>query len=162
MPSKKTTLHKTHNPLSLNIREKMVQLLQDRLADSIDLQVQLKVAHWNVKGHNFQAIHELFDKVHGELGTIVDATAERLVSLGGQTHATVQNVAKQTTLTPYHTDITKSSDHIEAVSKALAEFAAKLHKSIEEAKDDRVTEDLFIGQLRTIDHYLWFVESHGM
>jgi len=53
----------TRNDLPANTRTKVIELLNARLADAIDLGAQTKHAHWNVKGPNFIALHELFDKV---------------------------------------------------------------------------------------------------
>ncbi|MGF1573042.1 MAG: DNA starvation/stationary phase protection protein Dps [Sumerlaeia bacterium] len=159
---KKPTQNKTKNPLPSKTRETIIQLLEKRLADASDLQAQIKVAHWNVKGPSFIALHELFDKIYGDVAEMVDDLAERLVSLGGQTQATVQHTAKLTSLVPYPTEITKGEDHVEAVSTVLAQYAANLQESIDAADDadDSVTEDLLIGHLATIDQYIWFVEAH--
>jgi starvation-inducible DNA-binding protein len=154
---------KTLNPLPEATRTVMVEILQARLVDALDLQNQVKLAHWNVKGPNFIALHELFDELHEEMEGIVDDFAERLVILGGLVTATVQNLAKYTSLAHYPTEATASAAHVAAISQALADFAAKLHEAIEVADevDDAVTEDLFIGHLATVDKYLWFVESHA-
>lgn len=79
---RKTSTH-TRNSLPEKIRIEMAALLQDRLADSIDLMMQAKQAHWNVKGPNFIALHELFDKVYADTGKYMDEMAERIVQLGG-------------------------------------------------------------------------------
>jgi len=60
-------MFKTKNDLSEEIRAKAVELLNARLADCIDLQTQTKQAHWNVKGLNFIALHELFDGINEEV-----------------------------------------------------------------------------------------------
>lgn len=44
-------------------------LLNQHLADVLDLGLQAKQAHWNVKGPHFIALYELFDKVAEELGS---------------------------------------------------------------------------------------------
>jgi len=36
-------------------------MLNRRLADAIDLQLQSRQAYWNVKGPNFMSLRELFD-----------------------------------------------------------------------------------------------------
>src|SRR5215467_14281493 len=76
-------MFKTRNDLSEEIRAKAVELLNARLADCIDLRTQTKQAHWNVKGPNFIALHELFDKINEEVEDYVDDIAERAVQLGG-------------------------------------------------------------------------------
>jgi starvation-inducible DNA-binding protein len=75
-------MFKTKNDLSEGTRAKVVELLNARLADCIDLQTQTKEAHWNVKGPNFIALHELFDKINEEVEDYVDDIAERAVQLG--------------------------------------------------------------------------------
>jgi starvation-inducible DNA-binding protein len=56
-------MYKTKIDLSEKVRRNVVVILNDRLAEAIDLQSQVKQAHWNVKGPNFIALHELFDKI---------------------------------------------------------------------------------------------------
>src|SRR6201993_5007366 len=76
-------MFRTKNDLSEATRSKAVNLLNARLADAIDLQTQTKHAHWNVKGPNFIALHELFDKINEDVEDYVDDIAERAVQLGG-------------------------------------------------------------------------------
>ena len=86
----KTKMHKTMNPISENIRGSMVELLQTHLATAVDITYQTKQAHWNVKGMNFIAVHELFDDLHEETEEYVDTIAERLTAIGGQAHGTAE------------------------------------------------------------------------
>jgi starvation-inducible DNA-binding protein len=90
-------LFKTKNDLSEEIRDKAVELLNARLADGKDLQTQVKHAHWNVKGPNFIALHELFDGINEEVEDYVDDIAERAVQPGGVAEGTARMVVKQST-----------------------------------------------------------------
>lgn len=47
----------TRNTLSENIRAQSIGLLNKHLVAAIDLQAQVKQAHWNVRGPGFIAIH---------------------------------------------------------------------------------------------------------
>src|SRR5579862_6301655 len=76
----------TRNDLPAGTRTKIIELLNARLADAIDLGAQTKHAHWNVKGPNFIALHELFDKIYSEVSEDVDMIAERIMQLGGSAH----------------------------------------------------------------------------
>src|SRR5213078_3957500 len=76
---RRLTMFKTKNDLSETTRGKAIELLNARLADAIDLQTQTKQAHWNVKGPNFIALHELFDKINEDVEDYVDSLAERAV-----------------------------------------------------------------------------------
>lgn len=153
---------KTRNDLAENTRGAMINLLQARLADALDLSTQTKQAHWNVKGPHFKGLHELFDEVHEHVDAAVDLIAERLVALGGIAEGTARVVAKRSTLDEYPLDIQAGTDHIEAVAHALSTFGKAIRKSIDEAGEagDQDTADLFTEVSRQADKDLWMVEAH--
>jgi starvation-inducible DNA-binding protein len=91
----------THNTLSENIRVKSVDLLNRHLAAAIDLHLQVKQAHWNVRGPAFIAVHELFDKVADTVEDYSDTLAERAAALGGTAQGTVQVAVERSFLVPY-------------------------------------------------------------
>ena len=68
----------------------VVKLLNARLADAIDLSLQAKQAHWNVKGPHFIALHELFDKVAEHAEEHVDAMAVGLAQFGKAARAAIE------------------------------------------------------------------------
>jgi starvation-inducible DNA-binding protein len=154
-------MFKTKNDLSEAIRTKVIALLNTRLADAIDLQTQSKQAHWNVKGPNFIALHELFDKVNEDVEDYVDDLAERVVQLGGVAEGTARVVAKRSTLSEYPAAVDGRS-HVEALSSALAAFGKSARKAIVESNElgDLDTADLFTEISRGTDKWLWFVEAH--
>jgi starvation-inducible DNA-binding protein len=155
-------MHQTKNDLSLDIRTKATNLLNARLADAIDLTLQGKQAHWNVKGPQFIALHELFDKVVESAEDWVDDLAERVVALGGVAEGTLTVVGKKTTLAAYPLDIVDGREHVDALSSALAKFGKGIRAAIDEADKlgDKDTADLFTGISRDSDKYLWFLEAH--
>jgi starvation-inducible DNA-binding protein len=155
-------MNPTKNDLSAKKRAAVAELLNERLADLLDLQLQAKQAHWNVKGPQFIALHELFDSVAEELEDYVDDTAERIVALGGRAEGTVQALAKRSKLTAYPLDITDGRDHVEALSTALATAGKAVRAAIDQANEfgDADTADLFTGVSRGLDKKLWFVEAH--
>ena len=152
----------TRNDLPARVREQVAELLNARLADAIDLGAQSKYAHWNVKGPNFIALHELFDKVAESIEEQIDTLAERITALGGRAHGTIAAVSRTSTLRPYPEEIAEGLAHVEALSAALADHGAKLRAAIEAADrlGDADTADLFTGISRETDKYLWFLEAH--
>jgi starvation-inducible DNA-binding protein len=154
---------KTKNDLPAKARTEMIDLLNARLSDAIDLELQTKQAHWNVKGPNFIALHELFDKLAEEVEEHIDEIAERAVQLGGTAYGTVQAVQSSTQLQPYPTDIVDSDAHVAALSDAYAAFAKSVRAAIETADkvEDKGTSDLFTQISRNADKALWFIESHA-
>jgi starvation-inducible DNA-binding protein len=156
------TLHPTRNDLPAAARAKVAALLNQSLALALDTQLAAKQAHWNVKGPQFIALHELFDKVHGVIVEAVDELAERCVQLGGQAQGTLQAVAKASTLKPYPAHISAGVDHVRALSDRLAAFGAHLRRNIDASAGlgDMDTADLYTELSREADKYLWFVEAH--
>lgn len=155
-------MHNTKIDIAKDKREKLVAILNQRLADAADLKSQAKQAHWNVKGMNFIALHELFDRVATELDPMVDDIAERVTTLGGTALGTVRVAAQNSTLAEYPLEITDGPDHVEALSNALADFGKKVRADIDATDElgDADTADLFTGISRSIDKLLWFVEAH--
>ena len=152
----------TKNDLPLGTRTAAVELLNARLADAIDLGTQVKHAHWNVKGPNFIALHELFDKVAESVEDQIDTVAERVTALGGTARGTLAAVARGTSLKPYPEEISDGLAHVEALSTVLADFGRKVRAAIEESAKmgDADTSDLFTGISRETDKTLWFLEAH--
>lgn len=155
-------MHKTKNDLPQDVREQITEILNARLADAIDLKSQAKQAHWNVKGMNFIALHELFDQVATDVETHIDDVAERITTLGGTALGTVRVAASKTTLSEYPLEITDGSSHVEALSTALADFGKVVRANIDVTNDlgDADTADLLTGISRSIDKFTWFVEAH--
>jgi starvation-inducible DNA-binding protein len=115
-------MYPTKNDLPEATRARVVELLNSRLADGIDLQTQMKQAHWNVKGPNFIALHELFDKVYEDVQDYVDLIGERVVQLGGIAQGTARSVAQRSQQKEYPQGLSSGRDHVEAVANALAMF----------------------------------------
>ena len=113
-------MQQTHNTLSETIREQAVALLNKHLAAAIDLQGQLKQAHWNVRGPTFIAVHELFDKVAGDAADYADLLAERAAALGGVAEGTIQVASANSFLVPYPLRIADEKQHLFAVAATLA------------------------------------------
>ena len=152
----------TKNDLSEDVRIKSIELLNARLADVIDLATQIKQAHWNVKGPNFIALHELFDKINEDVEDYVDEIAERAVQLGGVAEGTARIAAKRSSLGEYPRNAVDGRSHVDALSSVLATFGKSARLAINTANDfgDLDTADLFTEISRGIDKWLWFVEAH--
>lgn len=158
-----TKMFKSKNPTSMEIREQVCEMLNARLADSIDLHYQSKQAHWNVKGDDFYQLHLLFDQIAEATEEYIDLIAERITQLGGTANGTVRDSAKNSSLPEYPHDIYDGDSHVEAMSTALATFATNVKQNAEDADDikDMGTNDMLVEIMRGVDKYLWFVEAHN-
>ena len=94
-------MHPTKNDLPEAARSKVCELLNVRLAEAIDLGLQAKQAHWNVRGPSFHSLHELFDEIATGVRKHADEVAERVAQLGGVAEGTLAAVKKRTRLAEY-------------------------------------------------------------
>jgi starvation-inducible DNA-binding protein len=162
-PAEAPKMYETENDISKERRTELNALLNQRLADAVDLQMQMKQAHWNVKGPSFIGLHELFDKVAQSVEGYVDQIAERIAQLGGIAEGTVRLAASRTRLPEYPLEIAEGMEHVEGVARALSTFGKEARSTIDEANalDDADTADLFTEISRGTDQWLWFVEAHS-
>ncbi len=153
---------KTRNNLKSNAKKVSIEILNARLADGIDLALLTKQAHWNIKGPNFIAVHEMIDGFRGEIDTHVDTMAERVVQLGGTALGTTQTVAAASKLAAYPTDIYNSKDHLGALAERYGTAANLVREAIDQTDEagDADTADIFTAYSRTLDKALWFLEAH--
>jgi len=153
---------KTHNDVSSNSKSISIAILNERLADAIDLALLTKQAHWNIKGPQFIALHEMIDGFRTDLDEHIDTMAERVVQLGGTAIGITQAVAHSTTLTPYPTDIYAAGDHLVALTERYAKVASAVRAAIDKTDNagDVDTADLFTSFSRALDKNLWFLEAH--
>ena len=157
-----TRAYPTKNDLPEAGRLEAIGLLNQRLADCIDLQTQCKQAHWNVKGPTFIALHKLFDEINEDVEGYVDLIAERVVQLGGIAEGTVGVVADRSTLVDYPLALATGAEHVAALSDALAAFGRTARVGIEEMNEleDADSADILTEISRGVDKWLWFVEAH--
>ncbi|WP_439576349.1 DNA starvation/stationary phase protection protein Dps [Elioraea sp.] len=155
-------MHKTRNDLAANARKSVSALLNARVADLIDLQLALKHAHWNVKGPNFIALHELFDEMVDSYDAHVDDMAERITALGGTAMGSVQAVEKATSLDPFPGDLFDGMKMVEALAERTAALAKSVRKGIDETDEagDADAADILTALSRQLDKNLWFLEAH--
>ena len=123
-------MYETSNDLASTTRRSAVEVLNEHLADAIDLQLQAKQAHWNIKGPNFVGLHELFDRVAAQSAEYSDLIAERAVALGGIARGTLQAVSEQSQLREYPLDVGDWRAHVRAMQDALATFGRGARKAI--------------------------------
>ena len=153
----------TRNDLPEGVRDQIATLLNERLADAVDLATQAKQAHWNVKGPQFIALHKLFDDVHAAIGEYADLLAERVVQLGGVAEGTARIAAERSGLAEYPLVMADGADHVNVLADALGQFGARMRRAIDETDDlgDSGSADICTEIARGVDKWLWFVEAHA-
>lgn len=151
----------TGKKIAENNAKQIIDLLNQNLANTLDLKLQAKQAHWNVQGASFIALHELFDKVASEVDEYADMQAERIVQLGGIAKGTLQAIAVSS-LKAYPIHLQNAQDHVAALTSALAAVADTSRQLIDmtDDLDDKVTADMCTEIARGLDKLKWFVEAN--
>jgi starvation-inducible DNA-binding protein len=158
----KSKTYGTRIDLAAEVREQMIALLNQQLADIFDLYSQTKQAHWNVKGPEFFQLHEMFDKLGEDVEEYVDLIAERVTTLGGTAQGTVRMSAAASRLHEFPKDAYQGLSSVKALAEAYAETSKTTRAAIDQADraGDAGTADLFTEVSRGLDKSLWFLEAH--
>lgn len=148
--------------LASNTKTKVVGLLNERLADGIDLALITKQAHWNLKGPGFIGVHLMLDGFRDQIDEHVDTVAERVAQLGGIALGTTQATASATSLKAYPTEIVAVQDHLKALIERYADAANKVREAIDACDEagDADTADILTAYSRMLDKSLWFLQSN--
>jgi starvation-inducible DNA-binding protein len=154
--------HPDHALIDEGSLDDLVDMLNQSLADTLDLAYQTKQAHWNVKGPNFYSLHLLFDSLYGQLSAYVDAFAERAVTLGGHAYGTIRVAASSTGLEEYPLDAKKGSSHVDALVDRYGAYTSRLRHALRQSEKhgDRDSADLYIKATSAMDKAIWMLTSH--
>lgn len=152
----------SHVSLPEETRTTLVELCNGALASTIDLHSQVKQAHWNIKGAQFFARHELFDALAGKLLGWADTLAERAAVLGGYATGTIRLGAERSSLPEYDLNAVDGTAHIRALVERYAVYTERTRAAVAVCAkmDDPASEDMFIEVLRGAEFDMWFLESH--
>jgi starvation-inducible DNA-binding protein len=141
--------------------EKIISLLQDRLNALSDLALTLKHVHWNVVGPNFIAVHTMLDPQVDAVRLMVDATAERIATLGGAPVGTPGALVGQRSWDDYSIGRADAIAHLGALDVVYQGLLEGHRHAIDETEEpDPVTQDLLIAQAGQLEQFHWFVRAH--
>ena len=155
------SMYRSPSPLPEPSRVALVEQLNSRLGDGLDLHSQIKVAHWNIKGPQFAALHPLFETFAVSLANHNDSVAERAVTLGGKAYGTSRHVAKTSRLPDYPQETTKDLEHVKLLAERIEAYLAGLRESrkASEQHQDTDTVDLFTGIITEFEKHAWFLRA---
>ena len=146
--------------LTGDAKQKVAAVLQDVLVDLVDLSLQLKQAHWNVRGQHFRPLHLQLDEIVETARDTSDEVAERLAILGVAPDGRLATVAMSSSLEAYPPDFIGWQETVSLVADRLMAVIERVRKSMETAGEyDSVSEDLLIEVGSELEKHLWMVQA---
>jgi starvation-inducible DNA-binding protein len=159
--SKEKTMFKSPSPLPEEARSKMSVTLNERLADGLDLHSQIKVAHWNIKGPQFAALHPLFETFAVGLAEFNDSIAERAVTLGGKAYGTARHVASNSRLPEYPQDTSRDMEHVKLLYERIEKYLEGVRESrgLAAKYGDEDSSGLLTEVITQFEKHAWFLRA---
>jgi starvation-inducible DNA-binding protein len=153
--------YRSPNALPEEARQRIAATLNDRLADGLDLWSQVKVAHWNIKGPHFAALHPLFDTFAADIAVRNDEIAERAVTLGALAYGTSRHVAKTSHIAEYPQETTRDIEHVGLLAERFETYLGGLRESraVAEKGGDIDTVDLLTETIQQFEKHTWFLRA---
>ena len=127
------------------------------LADGQDFSSHTQVAHWNVRGPGFAALHPLFGELYKAISSQVDLVAERIVTLGGQAYGSARQAVKASRLPEYPAETVKDLEHVTLLAERLQLFLVGLRKAraVAAGEGDQDTVNLLTNVVEENEEWGW-------
>ena len=154
-------MYRSPSHLPEDARVEIANQLNSRLSDGLDLHSQIKVAHWNIKGPQFAALHPLFETFAVSLAAFNDSIAERAVTLGARAYGTARHVAKASSLPEYPQETSRDLEHVRLLAERFDKYldSARQSRSVAEKLGDTDTVDLLTGIVTEFEKNAWFLRA---
>ncbi|MDE1549392.1 Dps family protein [Jeotgalibaca caeni] len=125
--------------------------------------IRLHQFHWYVKGSHFFVLHEKFEELYDRTTEELDEVAERLLAIGGEPYATLEEFKEHSVLEERVEDKKLSEgEMVEALVKDYETIRTFVGEGIKltDEKEDVVSNDLLIEMKGNIDKTLWMLKAY--
>ncbi len=143
-----------------NTTNRMAACLNQVLADSYALMSLTHLAHWNVEGPGFFALHTAFQTQYEELFVAVDEIAERIRALGVYALGGLGTLAKVAQMKEFAAPISQA-DYVRALIDANEKLVADaaVARDLAGEANDPESQDLMIGRITLHQKTIWMLRS---
>lgn len=131
------------------------------VADSYALMALTHLAHWNVEGPDFFALHEAFQAQYENLFEAVDEVAERVRALDAYAIGGLTTLARTAQIEEFKSPMPQK-DYVAAlivVHEKVVDDATRTRDAAGESSDLE-TQDLMIKRLQWHEKTLWMLKSY--
>lgn len=134
--------------------------MQPVLADLIALSLNVKQAHWHLRGPHFTPLHEQLDELVAAARRFADDIAERVVALSVDVDGRPSAVAEQTHVAETQPGFVDDSKVVESTVEQLDAVIERARYTLAPLDEiDLVTQDIIIELLRELEKLRWMFEA---
>lgn len=156
-----TTKVQAPHTLSAETAAGVAQMLTPVVHNLIALSINVKQAHWHLRGANFIGVHEFLDQVQKHAIDAYDTAAERIIALGLPVDARFATAADKATNPTPAEGFQQYEECIAGVVEQIDASLEVIYRAINELDDiDLVSQDLVIAMAEQFDKDRWFLYSH--
>lgn len=158
--TKTTKTPKTAGTPSAPASPGLSDALNQVLADSYALLSLTHLAHWNVEGPGFFALHTAFQTQYEELFVAIDEIAERIRSLGAYAIGGLGKFAETARMTEFSSPLPQDGYVLALIAgneKLLADAARA--RDLAGVVNDPESQDLMIGRITLHQKTVWMLKS---
>jgi starvation-inducible DNA-binding protein len=139
---------------------KLSASLNQVLADSYALMSLTHLAHWNVEGHGFFALHTAFQTQYEELFIAIDEIAERIRALDAYAIGGLGKLAQVAEMKEFAAPLSQD-DYVRALIAANKKLVTDLvvARDIAGEVNDLESQDLMIGRITLHEKTAWMLKS---
>ena len=162
VPFQEPQFYKTRADIPDDVRIQVVELLNQSLADTIDLKSQILQAIWHVRGMNFYQFYLLFGEISEQLEEQTTLLVGRISALASTPLITVRIAAQCSQLSEFPFNAVTVEEILRSLAECVSLHGKSVRLGIVQANDlgDAVTAHIYTKISRTVDRHLWLLESH--
>ena len=141
-------------------KTKLSESLNQVLADTYALMSLTHLAHWNVEGPGFFALHTAFQAQYEDMFTASDDVAERIRALDAYAIGGLSTLAAKAKMPEFAPPLAQNGyvQHLIAGHEKVVADAGRARDIAGEAKDPE-SEDLMIQRISVHEKALWMLRS---
>lgn len=154
-------MDKANIGLAPKTRQKVIDVLNDIVADQYVLYTKTRNYHWNVTGEDFSQYHKLFEEQYSAIDEDIDDVAERIRALGGKTRATLNEFVRASSLKEQPAKYPPAKVMIANLLADHETVIRNLRKDIEicDDVDDVGTEDFLTQLMEKHEKTAWMLRA---
>lgn len=139
---------------------RLADSLNQVLADSYALLSLTHLAHWNVEGPGFFALHTAFQTQYEELFVAIDDIAERIRAIDAYAIGGLGKLAKTAQMKEFTAPLVQE-DYVRALIAASGKVVADAERARDLASEagDAESQDLMIGRITLHQKTTWMLKS---